>query len=447
MCLVSSPASLSLILLGSFKVGKRVSMLALSFCRAVFLGFWFFLLLAVTTCYGDNETAEVIGIVECADCTRKNFSQTFSGLHVTIDCKSTNGKLKTAGVSELDEEGKFTVSLPNGIAKNGELKEDCFAQLHSATGALCALHNDQEASNIIFKSVANGKQTFGLSGKLQFSPTTCVSAFLWPFFKHPPLPHLPHWPKLPHWPPIEYPPPQPEGSPPAPVYNKPLSPPPPPPSPSPPPPYIYKSPPPPSPSPPPPYYYKSPPPPSPSPPPPYYYMSPPPPLPSPPPPYYFKSPPPPSPSPSPTPPYYYKSPPPPSPSPPPPYYYKSPPPPVKSPPPPYIYKSPPPPVKSPPPPPPPYYYKSPPPPPPPPPYYYKSPPPPLIPTYKPNPPINKPTPPIQEKLPPPPTTRTPIPKAPPIPNLPPIPTRPRKYFNQPPQPHQPLMLRSTLHFS
>ncbi|GMP64141.1 hypothetical protein CsSME_00025560 [Camellia sinensis var. sinensis] len=202
-------------------------MLALSFCRAVFLGFWFFLLLAVTTCYGDNETAEVIGIVECADCTRKNFSQTFSGLHVTIDCKSTNGKLKTAGVSELDEEGKFTVSLPNGIAKNGELKEDCFAQLHSATGALCALHNDQEASNIIFKSVANGKQIFGLSGKLQFSPTTCVSAFLWPFFKHPPLPHLPHWPKLPHWPPIEYPPPQPEGSPPAPVYNKPLSPPPP----------------------------------------------------------------------------------------------------------------------------------------------------------------------------------------------------------------------------
>ena len=79
--LVSSPASLSLILLGSFKVGKRVSMLALSFCRAVFLGFWFFLLLAVTTCYGDNETAEVIGIVECADCTQKNFkiSQTLSG--------------------------------------------------------------------------------------------------------------------------------------------------------------------------------------------------------------------------------------------------------------------------------------------------------------------------------------------------------------------------------
>ncbi|GMP64161.1 hypothetical protein CsSME_00025564 [Camellia sinensis var. sinensis] len=294
-------------------------MLTLPFCRGVFLGFWFFLLLAVTTCYGDNETAEVIGIVECAGCTQKNFkiSQTFSGLHVTIDCKSTNGKLKTAGVSELDEEGKFTVSLPNGIAKNEELKEDCFAQLHSATGALCALHNDQEASNIIFKSVANGKQTFGLSGKLQFSPMTCVSAFLWPFFKHPPLPHLPHWPKLPHWPgiPIKYPPPQPEGSPPAPVYNKPLSPPPTfPPQPqqegSPPTPVYSKplSPPPtfppqpqPEGSPPtpvyntplsPPYYYKSPPPPVKSPPPPYYYKTPPPASPSPPPPYYYNSPPP-----------------------------------------------------------------------------------------------------------------------------------------------------------
>ncbi|GMP64150.1 hypothetical protein CsSME_00025560 [Camellia sinensis var. sinensis] len=68
-------------------------MLALSFCRAVFLGFWFFLLLAVTTCYGDNETAEVIGIVECADCTRKNFSQT-----ILLQISSTTFSLSSSAL-------------------------------------------------------------------------------------------------------------------------------------------------------------------------------------------------------------------------------------------------------------------------------------------------------------------------------------------------------------
>jgi hypothetical protein len=115
---------------------------------------------------------------------------------VTIDCKPENGEFKTRGVGELDEEGKFKVSLPNDVVKDGKLKEECYAQLHSASAAPCPAHNGLESSKIVFKSKTDEKHTFGLAGKLKFSPVTCTSAFLWP---HPPITKplpLPTW-KLP----------------------------------------------------------------------------------------------------------------------------------------------------------------------------------------------------------------------------------------------------------
>ncbi|CAK9138338.1 unnamed protein product [Ilex paraguariensis] len=194
-------------------------MLVLLIRRGVHLALWVSLLFALSFCYGDHETVEVMGFVECSDCDQKNIktSQASSGLHVTIGCKSTNGGLKKRGAGDVDKNGKYKVSLPGAIIQAGELKEECFAQLHSASGAPCPVLNYQRASKLIIKSIDKGKLTLGLDGKLKFSPATCTSLFLWPFFKYPPLPKLPPLPGIP----IEYPKyprPPPEVPPPAPVY-------------------------------------------------------------------------------------------------------------------------------------------------------------------------------------------------------------------------------------
>ncbi|KAH0977984.1 hypothetical protein GBA52_027703 [Prunus armeniaca] len=133
-------------------------------------------LLFVSFCYAEHKTVEVVGVGECTDCAKNSIktSQAFSGLHVTIDCKPANGHFKTRGFGELNEEGKFMVSLPKEIVKEGddELKEECYAQLHSALAAPCAAHDGLESSKIVFKSkTSEGKQTFGVAGgKLKFSP-------------------------------------------------------------------------------------------------------------------------------------------------------------------------------------------------------------------------------------------------------------------------------------
>ena len=108
-------------------------------------------------------------------------------LRVTINCKPENGHFKTRGVGKLDEEGKFKVSVHRKIVKDGKLNEECYAQLHSASAAPCPAHNGLESSKVVFKSKTKGKYTFGLAGKLKFSPVTCISAFLWPHYKYPPL--------------------------------------------------------------------------------------------------------------------------------------------------------------------------------------------------------------------------------------------------------------------
>ncbi|KAK6946390.1 hypothetical protein RJ641_013934 [Dillenia turbinata] len=196
------------------------------------LGFWIVLLFTINFCYGDQNTIEVVGIGECADCAKSNIkaSQAYSGLRVTIDCMLANGQVERRGVGELDEEGNFKVSLPQDLAKDGELKEECYAQLHSASATPCPAQDGIESSKIVFKSKTNDKQTFGLAGKLKFSPETCTSALLWhkkwpklklppiPIYKKP-LPHIPIYKKpLPHIPIYKKPLPH------IPIYKKPLPP-------------------------------------------------------------------------------------------------------------------------------------------------------------------------------------------------------------------------------
>ncbi|KAJ0009754.1 hypothetical protein Pint_34378 [Pistacia integerrima] len=171
----------------------------LSASREALLCFLVSLLFSASFCHGssaDKTTTtslfEVVGSGECADCSDTNFktSQAVSGLRVTIDCKPENGVFKTRGSGELDAEGKFTVSLPQEIVEDGKLKEECYAQLHSASAAPCPAHDGLESSKIVLKTKTNGKHTFGLAGKLKFSPVTCTSAFLWPHYKYPPKPPL-----------------------------------------------------------------------------------------------------------------------------------------------------------------------------------------------------------------------------------------------------------------
>ncbi|XVF00934.1 hypothetical protein REPUB_Repub04eG0045000 [Reevesia pubescens] len=196
------------------------------------------LLFVTSFCNADGATVEVVGVGECADCAENNFEtiQAFSGLRVNIDCKPENGEFKTRGSGELDKEGNFKVSLPEDLVKDGKLKEECYAQLHSVSASPCPAHDGLESSKIVFKSVSDEKHNFGLKGKLRFSPVTCASAFFLPHFHHHPLPKLNHpplhkHPSLPplksfhHHPPIykkPLPPPVPIYKPPVPIYKPPI---------------------------------------------------------------------------------------------------------------------------------------------------------------------------------------------------------------------------------
>ncbi|TKY75472.1 Proline-rich protein 2 [Spatholobus suberectus] len=171
--------------------------------------------------YGDHRTVEVVGHGECADCRENNIknSHAFSGLRVTVDCKSAHGHFRTRGASALDEYGNFKVSLPQDMVEDGELKEDCYAQLHSASAEPCpSLGN----SKIVTKSMSDDKHTLGpAGGKLRFSLALCTSAFFWHFFKHPHFPFPPKGNDYPPYPPKDK---EPKPLPPVPVYKKPPAP-------------------------------------------------------------------------------------------------------------------------------------------------------------------------------------------------------------------------------
>ncbi|XP_042001711.1 proline-rich protein 4-like [Salvia splendens] len=155
---------------------------------------------SVNLCSADDKTFEVVGTTECADCSQNNFksSQAFSGLRVTIDCKLESGDVKRFGSGEVDEQGKFKVSLSQ------KLNNKCYAQLHSAAALPCPAHNDIEASKIVLKSQTNGKTTFAPAKTLQFSATLCSSKTFLPYWKHPPHPWFKPLPK-PTLPPYTHP--------------------------------------------------------------------------------------------------------------------------------------------------------------------------------------------------------------------------------------------------
>ncbi|OVA06314.1 Pollen Ole e 1 allergen/extensin [Macleaya cordata] len=164
-------------------------MWVLSVCRGAFLGFSVTLLLVVAFCYGDDKIVDVVGIVECADCMQNNIkiSDIFSELQVSIECKVADGdhQLKTIGVGQLDEEGKFKVTLPKEMVKDedGHLMEECFAKLIPSAGSNVpcpiATENVQEAYSkiILIKSKEEENNikhyTYGTAGKLAFSQLTC----------------------------------------------------------------------------------------------------------------------------------------------------------------------------------------------------------------------------------------------------------------------------------
>ncbi|KAK4752071.1 hypothetical protein SAY87_020869 [Trapa incisa] len=181
------------------------------------------LLYLSSSCYGeaDKTAVEVVGFGECADCQKTNVdpSKAFQGLRVTINCKTASGEVKRRGAGALDEMGKFTVALRPEMVVGGKLMEDCYAQLVGASAEPCPAASSIASSKVVFKSMGQGgKHTFGLAGKLMFSPSTCTSAFLWPYFK--PLPPIPIYKKpCPPLPPIIYKP-----LPPIPIYKKPFPP-------------------------------------------------------------------------------------------------------------------------------------------------------------------------------------------------------------------------------
>ncbi|KAE8664637.1 hypothetical protein F3Y22_tig00112740pilonHSYRG00002 [Hibiscus syriacus] len=77
--------------------------------------------LLFVTSFCDAAAFEVIGDGECADCAENSFEtrQAFSGLRVTIDCKPEKGEnFETRGSGELDDEGKFKVSLAGDMVKD-----------------------------------------------------------------------------------------------------------------------------------------------------------------------------------------------------------------------------------------------------------------------------------------------------------------------------------------
>ncbi|KAH9603020.1 hypothetical protein KSS87_008925 [Heliosperma pusillum] len=184
------------------------------------------LLITATVSYGTPKTVEVTGFAQCTDCQQNNIqhSHALKGLKVTVDCKVANGKVKTRGSGEVDEQGKFQVDIPKHLVKDGKLKEECYAQLHGASNTACSTHNGIESSKVASLSeTSDGKHRFRPVGKLKFSSATCTSAFLWPhYFPKKSFPKIPfsHFKK-----PFTFPPIWKKPCPPiVPIYKKPLLP-------------------------------------------------------------------------------------------------------------------------------------------------------------------------------------------------------------------------------
>ncbi|XP_072986449.1 proline-rich protein 2-like [Typha latifolia] len=193
----------------------------------------YLLLLAINFANAGSQaetTVVVIGATECLDCSAKNMKTEHAskGLYVVIKCKANTAKYEEKSVGKLDSAGKFSVKLPSDLLqKDGKLKQECFAELHSASNTPCP----EKPSELVFKSKEKGRHTFATTvEKLPFSSATCTSVFLWPPHNFPPKPKWDHFHKHLPWhkpffkKPLPPPTPVPIYTPPMPEYKPPVSP-------------------------------------------------------------------------------------------------------------------------------------------------------------------------------------------------------------------------------
>ncbi|KAK1283147.1 hypothetical protein QJS10_CPB21g00159 [Acorus calamus] len=102
-------------------------------------------------------TVTVAGVGKCTDCAKKDVMRgdAFKGLRVAVICKnSKGGEYKTSAVAALSNNGEFSVELPSELLGNdngGGLKEECFAELRSASRKPCPSSNGIESSKIVRK--------------------------------------------------------------------------------------------------------------------------------------------------------------------------------------------------------------------------------------------------------------------------------------------------------
>ncbi|TKV97122.1 hypothetical protein SEVIR_9G474800v4 [Setaria viridis] len=138
---------------------------------------------------GETELPVVVGLAKCSDCARKNMNAeaAFKGLQVAVKCRNSNGEYESTAVGPVDKSGAFSVPLAADlVGDDGELKRECFAQLHSASSAPCP---GQEPSKIVAAPAVHGggdKTFVALGGEVHRSSSECASAILcYPFLhKH-----------------------------------------------------------------------------------------------------------------------------------------------------------------------------------------------------------------------------------------------------------------------
>ncbi|KAK9167049.1 hypothetical protein Scep_002240 [Stephania cephalantha] len=146
------------------------------------LAFFGTLLLILGFCHYYDKSVEVNGLVECSECSQDNIesAEVLSGHQILISCKVDDEQFKTRGIGEV-KDGKFKVAISNEIVdNNGQLREECFAQLKSISSDItCPSFDDElEVSKVVNQSIENGKHILGTKGKLDISPNACNSAFL-----------------------------------------------------------------------------------------------------------------------------------------------------------------------------------------------------------------------------------------------------------------------------
>uniref|UniRef100_A0ACD5XJG9 Uncharacterized protein n=1 Tax=Avena sativa TaxID=4498 RepID=A0ACD5XJG9_AVESA len=133
----------------------------------------------VSAVHGETA-AVVVGLARCADCTRKNMNAeaAFRGLQVAVKCKNGKGEYEGKAVGQVDKSGAFAVPLAaDEVGEDGRLKQDCFAQLHTASSVPCP---GQEPSKIVAAQPSHdGKMVFvALPGEVHQPSEECASAYL-----------------------------------------------------------------------------------------------------------------------------------------------------------------------------------------------------------------------------------------------------------------------------